>query len=552
MSNLFGMISEEERSYMNDYIQRYAPLDGYNATQAPLQDVLRHWEEAKSEHLARMFNGNLILEREIEYEMSINELYNRFQALRNSKVSSFYNSLYNLFWLNSEFDYFCCDGRNHKCENSNYSYQSTYCFLSNIEALLENRWIFDEIRLPLPEGKNFKVTPGTKITRILGRLAKAWNLPDWDAVLEAQSLALTSKKTKGKVCISIHPLDYMTMSDNNENWDSCMNWMDNGSYRAGTIEMMNSPYVVVAYLKSPSNKLDNFWNSKVWRELFIVHEDVITNIKPYPYVNEWLTKYICSWLKDLAEDSNFSHYNNKIMLLAENSANDDEYFNKNNIEFRFRTNTMYNDTGRSDQWIYLRDGLKNKIVRVNYSGYRSCIWCGEITNNFESENELLCCDCESRERFYCEECGARINDEEAYCLNGDYYCYDCFCELAVYPYDSQDEPCRREDCEEIFVKLPDGNLYGASSLYVYDLDWFAKKVFGEDADRSRISRYDMDDNGTMVSCIDFKDCSEEILNAFGMWGRDIAEWKYWGNKEEQEKALAKYDKKIKEQLGWMA
>lgn len=550
MSNLFGMISEEERNYMNDYIQRYAPQDGYNVAQAPLQEVLRHWEEAKSKHLARMFNGNLILEREIEYEMSIDELYNRFQSLRNSKVSSFYNSLYDLFWRNREFEDFRYDGRNHVYENNKHNCESTYCFLSNIEALLENRWIFEEIRLPLPNGKNFKVTPGTKVTRILGRLAKAWDLPNWDAVLEAQSLALTTKKTKGKVCISIHPLDYMTMSDNSENWDSCMNWKYNGSYRAGTIEMMNSPYVVVAYLKSSFNKLDDFWNSKVWRELFIVHEDVITNVKPYPYANEWLTKYICSWLKDLAEASNFSHYNNKIMLLAENSDYDDEYFNKNNVEFRFYTNTMYNDTGRANQWIYLRDGLKDKTVKVNYSGYRSCIWCGEITNNFDCENELLCYDCESQEQFYCEECGTRISDEEAYCINGNYYCYDCFCELVVYPYDSQNEPCYKEDCEEIFIKLPDGNLFD-DSFYIYNLDHFAKEIFGEDADCSRISKYDVDDNGTIVSCIDFKDCPERILNAAGMWSRDIVKWKHWDNEEEQEKALAEYDENLKDLFGWM-
>ena len=38
------------------------------------------------------------------------------------------------------------------------------------------------------------------------------------------------------------------MSDNNSGWESCMSWRNNGCYRRGTVEMMNSPYVIVAYL----------------------------------------------------------------------------------------------------------------------------------------------------------------------------------------------------------------------------------------------------------------------------------------------------------------
>ena len=38
------------------------------------------------------------------------------------------------------------------------------------------------------------------------------------------------------------------MSDNDYGWDSCMGWMNEGEYRLGTVEMMNSPCIVVAYI----------------------------------------------------------------------------------------------------------------------------------------------------------------------------------------------------------------------------------------------------------------------------------------------------------------
>ena len=85
----------------------------------------------------------------------------------------------------------------------------------------------------------------------------------------------------------------MTMSDNANNWSSCMRWtdrsggVDHGDYCAGTLECMNSPYIIIAYLHNPKHSFelslydcnDWQWNSKQWRELFIGR----------------LEKYGCSW-----------------------------------------------------------------------------------------------------------------------------------------------------------------------------------------------------------------------------------------------------------------
>ena len=58
-----------------------------------------------------------------------------------------------------------------------------------------------------------------------------------------------------------------------------MSWFEKGEYRQGTVEMMNSECVVVAYLESTTNMTirDGEWNSKRWRELFVVDENVLAN-----------------------------------------------------------------------------------------------------------------------------------------------------------------------------------------------------------------------------------------------------------------------------------
>lgn len=80
-----------------------------------------------------------------------------------------------------------------------------------------------------------------------------------------QSMCTNTTALEGKLCLSIHPLDYMTMSDNACDWSSCMSWQEDGCYRMGTVEMMNSPCVIVAYLESSHPMYfsrEATWNSK--------------------------------------------------------------------------------------------------------------------------------------------------------------------------------------------------------------------------------------------------------------------------------------------------
>jgi hypothetical protein len=380
---------------------------------------------------------------------------------------SFYSDLYDLFWTHEEFHDFCFD-------NNGTDRISTYRYLSSEETLLNNKWELGDTSFPLPDGRKYKVYPGTKITRVLGTLAKKWNLRGWDEVLDAQSKTLTDRITEGTLCLSIHPFDYMTMSDNCERWDSCMQWMEKGGYRAGTVEMMNSPYVVVAYLKHPTNKLENYWNSKTWRELFIVHPELITNIKAYPYENPWSSKYISTWLKQLAENCGFSYYDDECQLWPVDGAN--SWMEKNKITVNFRTHAMYNDCGRVDQYMYFTTLLPyGHTININYSGVRNCMMCGDSHVLFEDEENLLCEDCEYVERFYCEECGCVVPEDEIHSYGDNFYCTDCFHDLYTEVWEEDMTYYPIDDCAYVKIKMPDGT-YSSSGVYVYDLDRMAEAM----------------------------------------------------------------------------
>jgi hypothetical protein len=82
-----------------------------------------------------------------------------------------------------------------------------------------------------------------------------------------------------------------------------MSWVEHGCYRHGTVEMMNSPCVLVAYLASDNSTyyigVGKEWNNKKYRQLVIVDPAFITTVRPYPNENTALDEAIISWIQEL-------------------------------------------------------------------------------------------------------------------------------------------------------------------------------------------------------------------------------------------------------------
>ncbi len=107
--------------------------------------------------------------------------------------------------------------------------------------------------------------------------------------LQAEASAIMNEdKIEGTFCISIHPLDFISISDNDHNWHSCHS-MDS-DYRAGNFSYMADKHTVVCYIKTGNDrKISNFpqsvpWNSKRWRVLlfFDTNCNFVMASKQYP------------------------------------------------------------------------------------------------------------------------------------------------------------------------------------------------------------------------------------------------------------------------------
>lgn len=96
-------------------------------------------------------------------------------------------------------------------------------------------------------------------------------------VLQNQASQLIQEdKVTGTLCMSIHPLDYLSVSENTYNWRSC-HALD-GDYCAGNLSYMCDRSTIVCYIRGKDEKeLPHFggvkWNSKKWRMLFFVNSN---------------------------------------------------------------------------------------------------------------------------------------------------------------------------------------------------------------------------------------------------------------------------------------
>lgn len=423
MTDLRTLLTNEDKKMMFDYVTEYA-TDG-DSNHADMDTLLRCWNSAKSEYLYKLLGNQFIIKKTLVYNKPISKLETELSEKFNRRGSACFN-------FHRVFDRFLWENRV-TLGTDYYKLQ----LLMDLHYLISTSYEDEEFSVNTPDGHVIKVQKGCRPMRIISKLSKAYGgLDGMEEFQNEVSIILTQKKLTGEMTLSIHPMDYMTMSHNDSDWTSCMDWTDKGCYCRGTVEMMNSPMVIVAYLSS-DNDMSFYaggnrytWNNKKWRELFIVDKDIITGVKGYPYQNSDLVKLVNSWLKELAEQNLGWTYEKDNVEYSHCSYTNVKHANGelSSIRIQFDTDTMYNDFGTIEHYgIFGTDAYDN--IHLNYSGEEMCLMCGSTNCYFDSEGCLMCTDCD--EPYYCACCGERINEDDRYELDGEYFCYSCYCDRAV-------------------------------------------------------------------------------------------------------------------------
>lgn len=419
---MIEQLPNEEKKIFGYYIDDHADVP----RKTDVDFILREWDRCKSIYLNKIFKNNLILSKPIKYTRGKDELYDEIHNTffcytpenNTPKYRQFIERWRQLFYKHRWME--------------EYSEEEMNMFqrameLIDSEVLAEDAWMFNpcEIKLPKME-KALKLQPGTHPMKVIRKIAEIYDIEYFEEFRIKHSQILNQKTLKGDLHISIHPLDYATMSDNDCGWSSCMSWEESGCYRQGTVEMMNSSMVIVAYLasSSPMDIHGMKWSNKKWRQLFIIKPEGIFNIKAYPYFNETLTIAVMDWLKELATEAGIGTYHDELFHYDKGEEFESPLFSYG-VDIWPRTYMMYNDFG-CDQLAYLTNDKNlydGGTLKFNYSGKSECMSCGELTDRFQNEEALSCSDCFAPKR--CSVCGCELSDDEGWYIDDEWYCEDC-------------------------------------------------------------------------------------------------------------------------------
>lgn len=430
------LLPEDDKKTIENYINLYS---NSNTTCKNIDDVLREWATSKRA-LYHTLGDKFMVEFPVEYSRPISDIAEDCwrETTYPSKFGEFLDNLINEFRCTTG----CMGGSIfiHNIFNTDNMATNTI----NIEAPIS-------VQHKLTQ-KTITIQPGAKYFRTLHHLVKECG-GKYDNIFEEFRIKISQitnqRSLKGTMCISIHPMDFITMSDNSYGWDSCMKWVDDdaGDYRMGTVEMMNSPNVVCAYLKGSEpfnfgwNKNDELttWNNKKWRELFVVTPELITEIKSYPYDNEEFTKAVMDTLLTLSKENDDNEYDTEVYWKYSTPVNSHGM----TLQFGTYENGMYNDFGcyRNDKGhlMHYNSQIMENITNCNsyyitYSGVKTCMICGAPINDYNADSkEVVCEDHGYYTRDTCCCCGCRLDSDEIF--YSDYtheeYCESCYYETYI-------------------------------------------------------------------------------------------------------------------------
>lgn len=231
----------------------------------------------------------------------------------------------------------------------------------------------------------------------------------------AQSQVSSNRILKGTLRLSTRPEDFLSLSEDTSNWTSCLAMTSHkGDYRAGCLEMMTSPYTIIATVENN--------NRKYWRQIILLTPYAIVALRGYPYTTPQITSQVLSFVAAAAKRSLDWDYDPQLCYSKSPT------FAVSGGTLALTTNRMYNDTYLGGYYL-IGKPIPSSPYEINYSGPAYCLSCGAPLElsipDFGYENEILCSSCSHRKICSC--CG-EMKDLDSLLFDkslDDYICFYC-------------------------------------------------------------------------------------------------------------------------------
>lgn len=340
---------------------------------------------------------------------------------------------------------------------------SLFLEMQGVEAFYKNEVV-----------KDYETYSGQKINKGM-KLVKAFKyfISNKDDLVDMQNFAsrlIQEDRMEGYLCISVHPLDYLSMSENTYKWRSC-HALD-GEYCAGDLSYMCDKSSLVCYVcgdedvELPHFPADIKWNSKKWRMMLYVEDEErgLLAGRQYPFDLEGVLRYLRDRiLNPVLFNDCVEYWHGNIIKHWEDTESEitggyyldtpymfdaSKLFPLSDIVEDAPESCHYNDLLRSSVYAP-KSAIINKTKSFHFDTHywkkvhftvgsaSKCLKCGKPVD--QGESTMLCSDCyliygaDNGTVGYCEICGRRHYIEDLIEVGDDgnaLICEECLPEAA--------------------------------------------------------------------------------------------------------------------------
>lgn len=332
---------------------------------------------------------------------------------------------------------------------------------ANSESFFDNKTLIE-----------FKAPDGTIIkenNKISKNIKHFFDDPELVRILQDKySELIQQDKVSGTLCASIHPLDFLSASENNYRWRSCHAL--NGDYANGNLSYMLDDCTIMFYIKGiEDSKLPRFpenipWNDKKWRMFAFIDQEerFFFAGRQYPFFSQEILDIIHNFICHCCSYHHFYNWEHKYITRAklydfdnneESVLFPEEYLLTKQGDLLTRNliiedadySTHYNDLIKSNHYLphyafSMCNTLCGGSIAPMIIGHKPiCPCCGKEKKNINTEN-FICPECyKILHPYTCDCCGKIVYDNFDWLYGYGVVCQDCRSQHVV-----RCEKCGRE------------------------------------------------------------------------------------------------------------
>lgn len=265
------------------------------------------------------------------------------------------------------------------------------------------------------ENTGMKCCLGLKSSRVIGKLCKHYNVhthKDYNSLYARFADALNPLQIQQTGILSIHPCDYLEMSNKDNTWRSCHR-LNEGSYQAGCLSYLADSVSMIFYTVD-NNVTDNFHqHPKRHRQVFCYKDSVLLQSRLYPDHNF----DDCEQFRGVVQGA-FALCLGLPNLWIHIKSNLSSYY------YTVQGSLQYPDYSTYGTITILKGESPHDTLAIGHPPI--CVGCGQTHC---LEGRIKCYDC--KDFTVCFSCGETIPIDMALRFDGSYFCPSClhFCPL---------------------------------------------------------------------------------------------------------------------------